>query len=112
MIEYKGYAGIFEYDPDDEVFHGKVVNLSRDGINFVGRSVKELKHEMAESVDDYLDWCAERGEDPERPFSGNMLLRGTPELHRAATVAAARENKSLNAWIVETLGRAVADRSV
>ncbi|HEX7241844.1 MAG TPA: type II toxin-antitoxin system HicB family antitoxin [Longimicrobiaceae bacterium] len=110
MIEYRGYVGVFEYDPDDELFRGRVVNLGKDGITFAGTSVEELKRELAASVDDYLAWCAERGESPEKPFNGTFLVRSTPELHRAAFIAAARSQKSLNAWVVETL-REAAERS-
>lgn len=109
MIEYRGYLGVFEYDPEDESFHGRVVNLSRDGITFVGRSVEELKREMAASVDDYLAFCAERGEEPEKPFGGSFLVRGSPDLHRAVAVAAARANQSMNAWVTEILARAASD---
>lgn len=107
MIEYKGYVGVFEYDLEEEVFHGRVSNLARDGITFVGSSVEELKHAMEESVEDYLAWCAERGEEPEKPYSGTIYVRADPSLHRAVALAAARENKSINAWVTETLERAV-----
>jgi len=30
---------------------------------------------MAESVDFYLDWCAERNKEPEKPFSGKLMVR-------------------------------------
>jgi predicted HicB family RNase H-like nuclease len=106
MIEHNGYVGIFEYDPEEEEFHGRVVNLARDGITFVGHSVEELKREMAASVEEYLAFCEERGVEPEKPFSGNFLVRATPELHRAVATAAARENKSLNAWAAEALEKA------
>lgn len=106
MIEHRGYVGVFEYDPDDETFRGRIVNLGKDGITFAGSSVEELKREMAASVDDYLAWCAERGEDPEKPFSGTFLVRAEPEVHRAVAVAAAREGKSINAWVTDALRRA------
>lgn len=106
MIEYKGYVGVFEYDPDDEVFRGRVVNLGRDGITFAGSSVDELKRELEASVDDYLAWCRERGEEPEKPFSGTFLVRADPDLHRAVAVAAARARKSVNAWVTDTLREA------
>jgi predicted HicB family RNase H-like nuclease len=35
---------------------------------------------MAESVDFYLAWCAERGKTPEKPFSGKFMVRNSPEL--------------------------------
>ena len=63
MIEYKGYTGVFEYDEEYAFFAGHVVD-TRDGINFEGRSVAELKHSMRSAVDDYLEFCGETGRDP------------------------------------------------
>jgi len=70
-MKYKGYVEAFEYDPGEETFHGRVVNLAKDGINFVGRSEEELKREMAASVDDYLAFCAACGDEPQAPFTGS-----------------------------------------
>ena len=98
MIEYKGYTGVVEFDPDAEVFSGHVVDL-RDEIYFEGTTVAELVDSMHRAVDHYLRVCQARGEDPDRPFSGNLHLRLGPELHREAAAAAAAEGKSLNTWI-------------
>ncbi|GAG53113.1 unnamed protein product, partial [marine sediment metagenome] len=57
MIEYKGYTGVFEFDPTIDAFHGRVVGL-RDVVTFQGRSLDELRREMAGSVEDYLEFCA------------------------------------------------------
>ena len=65
-IEYKGYTGVFEYDLEIERFHGRVVDL-QEVITFYGKSVNELKEEMAISVDTYLESCAGDGVEPERP---------------------------------------------
>jgi predicted HicB family RNase H-like nuclease len=78
-MEYKGYVGAFESDPDEETFHGRVMNLAKDGITFVGRSEEESKREMAASVDDYLAFCAERGNDPEAPFTGSRTSLRCPD---------------------------------
>ena len=102
VMQYKGYLGVFEFDEDAETFHGRVVN-TRDVITFEGRSAKELRRALADSVEDYLAFCAERGEEPEKPFSGKFVVRIDPELHRDLVVAAARANKSLNAFVVEAL---------
>ena len=105
MMEYRGYVGTVEYDPVAEIFRGEVANLS-DVITFEGRSVEELKKSLAAAVDEYLDFCRERGEQPDRPFSGRLLLRMDPQTHRAIVTAAAREGKSVNQWTVEALERA------
>ncbi|CAA9310437.1 MAG: hypothetical protein AVDCRST_MAG89-1081 [uncultured Gemmatimonadetes bacterium] len=62
---------------------------------------------MAASVDDYLTFCAERGDEPDAPFTGKFLVRGTPDLHRAVALAAARAGKSMNAWVTNTLSSAL-----
>ena len=104
-MEYKGYIARVEYDDEAKLFHGQIMNL-RDVITFQGRSVTELRKALRESVDDYVEFCAERDEKPEKPFSGKVLLRLTPELHRAAMVAAAQRRRSLNAWSTEVIERA------
>ena len=81
MMEYKGYIGKVEFDDDADIFHGEVINL-RDVITFQGDSVEEIRQAFRESVDDYLAFCAERNEEPEKPFSGKFVVRIPPELHR------------------------------
>lgn len=106
MMEYKGYIGKVEFDDEASIFHGEVVN-TRDVITFQGESVAELKQAFRESVDDYLAFCLERGEAPDKPFSGQFVTRIPPELHRQVNVAAMRSGKSLNAWVSEQLQAAV-----
>ena len=108
MIEYKGYTGVFEFDPSIDSFHGRVIGL-QDVVTFEGRSVEELRSEMEESVEDYLSLCAEVGKEPERPYRGEFLIRTTPEVHRAVATAAEAEGVSLNSW-VETTISAIADQ--
>ena len=106
MIEYKGYTGVFEFDASIDAFHGRIVGL-QDVVTFQGCSLDELRREMAESVEDYLEFCAEVGKEPERPYRGEFLVRTTPELHRAAAIEAEASGMSLNAWIEETLSAVV-----
>ena len=107
MMEYKGYIGKVEFDDEAGIFHGEVIN-TRDVITFQGESVDELKKAFHGSVDDYLAFCASRGEVPDKPFSGQFVTRIPPELHRQVNLAASISGKSLNAWVVEQLQAAVA----
>lgn len=102
MMTYKGYVGRVEYDDEAGIFHGEVVNL-RDVITFQGTSVEELRGAFHDSVDDYLEFCAVRGEEPERPFSGKFVVRISPELHRDLYMRARMARKSLNSWVGEVL---------
>ncbi len=103
-MTYKGYEALVQYDEDAEIFHGEVMNL-RDLITFRGSSVQELKQALADSVEDYLAFCKERGEEPEKPYSGHFVVRVDPPVHKAVAVAAKRAGMSLNRWVAATLER-------
>jgi predicted HicB family RNase H-like nuclease len=70
-MTFKTYEAALEYDEEAEIFHGEVISL-RDVITFQGKSVAESKKAFAGSVEDYLAFCKARGEDPEKPFSGQF----------------------------------------
>jgi predicted HicB family RNase H-like nuclease len=105
-MQYKNYMAKVEYDDEAGVFHGEVIDL-RDVITFEGESVGELRQAFEDSVEDYLEFCSQRGEEPEKPFSGRFLLRISPELHREISMLAKLEDSSLNQWIKERLADAV-----
>jgi predicted HicB family RNase H-like nuclease len=100
VLEYKGYLGSIE--ADDGCFVGRVVGL-RDVITFEGKSFAEVELAFRDSIDDYLAFCAERGEPPDRPYSGNVPLRLSPETHRKAALRAEAEGVSLNQWIARRI---------
>ena len=102
MLEHRGYAGHVEFDNEAGLFHGEVLD-TRDVITFQGTSVEQLAEAFRDSVDDYLDFCRERNEEPDKPFSGRLMLRLAPDLHRHAYVEAKKEGKSLNQWIADRL---------
>jgi predicted HicB family RNase H-like nuclease len=104
MLKYKGYTGYVEFDDEAGIFHGEVLDL-RDVITFQGKTVEELKKAFRESIDDYLRFCRERNEKPDKPFSGRLMVRLPPRLHRKVFVSARREGKSLNQWIAEKLDK-------
>jgi predicted HicB family RNase H-like nuclease len=101
-MKYKGYEAVIHYDEDDQILHGRVLNV-RDVISFHGESIKEVRQAFEEAVDDYLADCAERGVDPDKPFSGKFVVRVKPEVHRRAAILAARDNVSLNVWLISAL---------
>ena len=100
-----GHTGRVDFDDEAGLFHGEVVDL-KDVVTFQGKSVDELEQAFRDSVDDYLEFCAERGEESDRPFTGRLMLRLPPELRRKAYVRAQREGKSLNQWISDKLAEA------
>ncbi len=106
MLMYKGYIGHVMFDDEAEIFHGEVIN-TRDVITFQGDSVKQLKKEFINSVEDYLQFCKKNKEEPERPFSGKFNIRVSPELHRDAVIAAKKSGCSLNSWVVNTIEKSL-----
>jgi predicted HicB family RNase H-like nuclease len=104
MLEYKGYIGTA--DAEDGVLFGRVVGL-RDVITFEGTIFAEVEQAFRDSIDDYLAFCAERGEPADRPYSGRIPLRVSPETHRRAAMRAQSEGLSLNQWIAQRIESAV-----
>jgi predicted HicB family RNase H-like nuclease len=102
MIRYKGYIGVMAVDPDANLIHGDVVGL-RDVITFQGRTVAEARQAFEDSVDDYLNWCAELGRQPEKPFNGKIMLRVAPAIHRSLSLLAESRSTSINSLAVEAL---------
>jgi predicted HicB family RNase H-like nuclease len=103
-MTHDGYIARVELDEEAGLFHGEVVN-TRDVLTFQGRTLDELRTAFADTIADYVDWCHERGKQPERPYSGNFTVRVSPELHRRIAAAAARDGKSVNAFVVSALER-------
>ncbi len=68
LLTYKTYSATAEFDADSETFQGRVLGI-RDVVTFQGTSVAELKQAFQDSVDDYLDFCKSRCEEPNKADS-------------------------------------------
>ena len=106
-MNYQGYQTSVTFEEEADIFHGSVVN-TRDVITFQGRSIDEIRIAFKDSVNEYLKFCAERGREPEKPYSGRIALRIPASLHRTASSAARAEGKSLNSWLAAAVERATA----
>lgn len=104
-LTYKDYAARIEFDPDDRIFFGRIAGI-RDGVNFHADTVSDLVAAFEEAVDDYVETCARIGKEPQKPYSGNLMLRIDPAVHARAVIAAEIAGKSLNQWGEEVLSRA------
>ena len=105
-MKYQGYEAIIEYDDDDRIFVGRVIN-TRDVIAFDGMTVDELEASFKAVIDEYLEDCAAINKDPDKPYSGKFNLRLPPELHRQVAIQAEREGQSLNSYIELVLQNAI-----
>ena len=101
-MKYKGYHGQVNYDEDAKLFHGEIVGL-RDVITFQGTNPDEIETAFRESIDDYLDFCKERGEEPDKPYSGRFNVRIPELIHRHIAELAKIENESLNTIVLRSL---------
>ena len=105
-MSHKGYTARVEYDERDNILVGRILGV-RTIISFHGETVKKLRAEFELAVKDYLADCKREGVQPEKPASGRLLLRVSPEIHGRALVAAQAAGKSLNQWATEVLRHAV-----
>lgn len=104
-ITYRGYTASLDFDPDDNILVGRVLDID-DIISFHGESVETFKAAFHEAVDDYVAACAKIGQTPEKPASGRLMLRVDPMVHAAALKAAAHTGESLNRWAERVLRQA------
>ncbi|CBN54075.1 MULTISPECIES: type II toxin-antitoxin system HicB family antitoxin [Kamptonema] len=110
MMTYKGYSANIEVDLEAEILFGRVLDIN-DVVTFKAQTIEEARQEFQKSIDDYLEFCKELGQEPDKPFSGKLPFRTTPEHHRKIFIAAKKAGKSINTWMDEVLIKA-ADQSV
>ena len=100
ILTYKGYQGSVTWEDGVNVIRvlhiGHLLSDHTENAKKVERTFRGL-------VDDYIETCRRLGREPEKPFKGSFNVRIPPELHRGATMAAAAENLSLNAWIADAV---------
>ena len=101
-MTYRGYAARIDYSDEDGCFVGHIAGIN-DVVGFHGESVEELRDAFAESVDDYLETCEKLNRPPQKPYSGNLMLRIPPQIHAAIAMAAEVSGKSINQWASDTL---------
>lgn len=101
-MTYKGYAARIEYSDEDGCLIGHIAGI-RDIVGFHGESVPELRDAFQEAVDDYLETCEKLDRAPQKPYSGNLMLRLPPNIHAAIALAAEVSGKSINQWTTDTL---------
>jgi len=97
---YRGYTGVVEIDIEAGVLAGTVQGL-RDVIHFEGPTVTAATKAFHDSVDEYLAWCEELGQEPEKPYSGKVMVRMEPQVHRRLAQLAECQRISINSLMVK-----------
>ncbi len=72
-MKYKGYEAIIEYDEEDRLFVGRVINI-KDIIVFDGLSVDELEQSFHNVIEEYLADCQALNKIPDQPCLGQLNL--------------------------------------
>jgi predicted HicB family RNase H-like nuclease len=107
VLQFRGYAASVEFDAEDDVFVGHIAGI-KDVVGFHADTVADLKEAFHEAVDDYLTACTKSGKTPDKPYSGKVMFRISPEVHAQAAISATLEGKSLNQWGEEALAEKAA----
>lgn len=105
MMKYAGYIARIEFDEDDRIFVGRLAGID-DIVTFHGTTVEELETAFHESVDHYIEVSKRTGRPAQKPYSGNLMLRISPEIHAAVATASQVQGKSINQWAAEVLDKA------
>ena len=104
-LTYKGFSARVEFDAEDRIFVGRIAGV-RDIVGFHAETVTGLEKAFREADNDYIKACAELGQSPNKPVSGNMMLRVPTDVHAKAIEAAELAGVSLNVWAADALRQA------
>lgn len=102
LLEYNGYFGSINVSIEDGVIHGKLLYIN-DLVTFEADNVADLEKAFAEAVDDYLDYCKQKGKEPEKPYKGSFNVRITPENHKKAVMQATKRGLTLNQFVEKAI---------
>jgi len=106
LMEYKGYYGTVEYSSSDGVLFGKVLGI-KGLISYEGDSIDSLKLDFESAIDDYLDFCAKEGIEPQRAYKGKFNVRVSPEVHKSLVLYSAAHGQTLNSTVEEAIRKYV-----
>ena len=111
IYEYKGYYTKIEYSVEDKVLFGKIEGIN-DLVNFESAFAEEIEKEFHLAVDDYLEYCAELGKEPNKTYSGTFNIRIKPSLHKALAIKANKEDISLNKAVEQAINNYVNNENI
>jgi predicted HicB family RNase H-like nuclease len=64
MMTYKGYSANIEVDLAAGLLFGRVLDIN-DIVTFKAQTIEEANQEFQNSIDDYLEFCQELGQEPD-----------------------------------------------
>ena len=102
ILKYKGYGTKIEYDVESAVLFGKIEGIS-DLVTFESKNADDIVQEFHSAVDDYLQFCADVGKNPDKEYKGLFNVRVNPNIHKMLAIEALREGKTLNSLVEESI---------
>lgn len=103
LLKYKGYTGSVDYSEEDNCLYGKVLGMNNDTITYEGQNVNELRQDFEGAIDDYIAMCKAQGKVPRTPYSGNLHIHITPEIHSRIAIMAMQAGTTINTFIKDAL---------
>jgi len=105
-LHYKNYTGSVSFSEEDAVFYGKVIGI-KALISFEGTSVNAIIDDFHKAIDEYLNFCAKKNKEPEKPFKGSFNVRINADLHRKLAITASSRGVSLNTLVENAIRQTV-----
>ena len=102
ILEYKGYHSRVEFDSANMILHGKIEGIN-DLVTFESNDLSEIENEFHKAVDDYLAFCKDIGQNPDKEYRGSFNIRITPELHKKLVELSFLRNESLNSTVEKAI---------
>lgn len=106
ILEYKGYYTKVEYSAEDGLLFGKIEGIN-DLVTFEAEDVKAVETSFHEAVDDYLLFCEDIGQTPNKTYKGSFNVRISPDLHKALFLVSLKNGDSLNQSVEKAIQRYV-----
>ena len=75
IMRYKGYWAEITYSDEDECFCGIIEGIKNTSISFEGNTVRELKKDFKDAIDNYLKTCKDLNIEPEKQCKGSLNVR-------------------------------------
>ena len=107
-LRYKGFIGSIEAEVEENTLYGKVLGLDKGTlVTYEGQTLAKLKEDFINAVEDYITHCKENGIPLHKSYSGSFNIRISSELHAKVAAMAQEHGISLNAFVRESLAKAV-----
>lgn len=110
MMRYKGYVGSFQQSPSGRGYVGHVTNITEEVV-FKALDPDDLEKAFKEAVDTYLEQCRSSQRKIEKPYSGFIMLRIDPALHRAVAESARNAKLSLSRFVIQCIERGMKEQN-